>query len=78
MIGVLLLIGASWLFGGIAADFVGGAPLTVTDKHFAEWFHQRTAPGLTAAMQIIAECVEAAVAWAKPWKRALVGRCRRA
>lgn len=53
--GVLLLIGASWLFGGIAEDVITGDPLTVTDKHVAEWFHQRTAPGLTAAMQVITD-----------------------
>ena len=32
-IGVLLLIGASWLFGGIAEDVMTGDPLTVTDQH---------------------------------------------
>lgn len=51
--GVLLLIGASWLFGGIAEDVVTGDPLTVVDQHVADWFHQRTTPGLTAAMQVI-------------------------
>ena len=54
-IGVLLLIGASWLFGGIAEDIVTGDPLTVFDKHVAEWFHHHTAPGLTAAMQVITD-----------------------
>ena len=52
-IGVLLLIGASWLFGGIAQDVVTGDPLTVIDKNVAEWFHERRTPGLTTTMQLV-------------------------
>ena len=52
-IGVLLLIGASWLFGGIAQDVVAGDPLTVIDKNVAEWFHERRTPGLTTTMQLV-------------------------
>ncbi len=52
-IGVLLLIGASWLFGGIAQDVVTGDPLTVIDKYVAEWFHERRTPGLTTTMQLV-------------------------
>ena len=51
--GVLLLIGASWLFGGIAQDVVAGDPLTVIDKNVAEWFHERRTPGLTTTMQFV-------------------------
>jgi membrane protein DedA with SNARE-associated domain/membrane-associated phospholipid phosphatase len=50
---VLLLIGASWLFGGIAEDVVAGDPLTVVDAHVAAWFHERATPGLTTAMQYV-------------------------
>ncbi|MFH0907821.1 MAG: bifunctional DedA family/phosphatase PAP2 family protein [bacterium] len=50
---VLLLIGASWLFGGIAEDVVAGDPLTVVDAHVAAWFHARATPGLTTAMQCV-------------------------
>jgi undecaprenyl-diphosphatase len=75
--GVLLLIGASWLFGGIAEDVVTGDPLTVTDTHVAEWFHQRTTPGLTAAMQVISAfasplwvtCVAVVTGLVLWWKR---------
>jgi undecaprenyl-diphosphatase len=75
--GVLLLIGALWLFGGIAEDVVTGDPLTVTDKHVAEWFHQRATPGLTAAMQIITDfasplwvtCVAVIIGLGLCWKR---------
>lgn len=52
-LGVLLLIGASWLFGGIAEDVVAGDPLTVIDKRVADWFHARRTPGLTTAMQVV-------------------------
>ena len=52
-IGVLLLIGASWLFGGIAQDVVAGDPLTVIDKYVAEWFHEHRTPGLTTTMQLV-------------------------
>jgi len=52
-IGVLLLIGASWLFGAIAQDVLAGDPLTVIDKNVAEWFHERRTPGLTTTMQLV-------------------------
>ena len=52
-IGVLLLVSASWLFGGIAEDVVAGDPLTVFDQNVAQWFHERRTPGLTAAMQLV-------------------------
>ncbi|MBK5273575.1 MAG: bifunctional DedA family/phosphatase PAP2 family protein [Desulfuromonadales bacterium] len=52
-IGVLLIIGASWLFGAIAQDVVAGDPLTVLDTVVAEWFHERRTPGLTTAMQLV-------------------------
>lgn len=52
-VGVLLLIGASWLFGGIAEDVLTGDPLTVMDQNVADWFHERRTPGLTAVMQFV-------------------------
>jgi undecaprenyl-diphosphatase len=52
-IGVLLIIGASWLFGGNAEDVVTGDPLTVVDRHIAQWFHERRPPGLTITMQFV-------------------------
>jgi membrane-associated phospholipid phosphatase len=52
-VGALVLIGATWLFGGIAEDVVTGDPLTVIDKQVATWFHDRTTPTLIAAMRII-------------------------
>ncbi len=58
--GVLLLIGASWLFGGIAQDVVAGDPLTVVDKNVADWFHERRTPGLTTTMQVVSGLASAA------------------
>ena len=52
-IGVVLLVGASWMFGGIAEDVMNGDPLTITDKHVADWLHHRATPEVTAAMQVI-------------------------
>ena len=77
MMGALLLISASWLFGGIAEDVITGDPLTVTDKHVAEWFHHHTTPGLTAAMQVITDfaaplwvtCVAVATGLVLWWKQ---------
>ena len=51
--GALVLIGAGWLFGGIAQDVVSGDPLTVVDAQVAAWFHARAVPTLTSAMLLI-------------------------
>jgi undecaprenyl-diphosphatase len=55
-LGILLLVGAAWMFGGIAEDVVTRDHLTVTDKHIAEWFNHRATPGLKTAMQVISGC----------------------
>lgn len=52
-LGALVLIGASWLFGGIAEDVLTGDPLTVIDVRVAEWFHARATPVLTQSMLVI-------------------------
>jgi undecaprenyl-diphosphatase len=59
--GLLFLIGSSWLFGGISEDVMHGDPLTVIDKKFAEWVHERTTPGMLAVMQLITDL--ASLAW---------------
>jgi membrane protein DedA with SNARE-associated domain/membrane-associated phospholipid phosphatase len=51
--GILILIGASWLFGGIAQDVVAGDQLTIIDKNLALWFHRSQTSGLTTMMQIV-------------------------
>jgi len=52
-IGAIILIGASWIFGGIAEDVVTGDPLTVVDREIAVWLHRHAAPTLTEAMKFI-------------------------
>jgi hypothetical protein len=45
-----LVIGAAWLFGGIAEDVVTGDPLTLVDKQLAIWFYNHTTPALNRTM----------------------------
>jgi hypothetical protein len=52
-LGALLLIGASWLFGGIAEDVLTGDPLTIVDVRVADWFHAHATPLLTESMLAI-------------------------
>ena len=76
-VGMVLLIGASWLFGGIAQGMVAGDPLTVVDRHVAEWFHTGRTPGMTATMQFVSGLASPAwvavittvAAWGLWWKR---------
>ena len=82
-VGVLLLCGASWLFGGIAQDVVAGDPLTVIDARVASWFHERRTPGMTIAMQFVSSLASAtwvtsvalltalALFWKRYWYRLL-------
>ncbi len=49
----LVLIGASWLFGGIAEDVVTGDPLTVVDVLVADWLHVHAKPAITQLMLVI-------------------------
>lgn len=49
-LGALVLVGASWLFGGIAEDVLTGDPLTVVDVQVAHWFHERATPAVTQFM----------------------------
>ena len=52
-LGALILIGASWLFGGIAEDVVNGDPLILVDAQVAAWFHARAVPSITLSMWLI-------------------------
>lgn len=52
-IGAVILIGAGWIFGGIAEDVVTGDPLTVVDREIAVWLHLHATPTLTGAMKFI-------------------------
>lgn len=77
-LGALTLIGAGWLFGGIAEDVVTGDPLTVVDARVAAWFHARAIPTLTRPMLLITNLhgtlgitlLSLALALVLIWKRA--------
>lgn len=78
-IGALILIGASWLFGGIAEDVVSGDPLTLVDLRVTQWFHEHATPLLTQAMLVVTNIhgpipvtaavvlIAAYLAWKKNW-----------
>ena len=50
--GALVLLGASWLFGGISEDVLAGDPLTIVDLHVAEWFNAHASPLVTQWMLV--------------------------
>ena len=52
-LGALLLLGASWLFGGIAEDVVSGDALTRVDLQVAQWFHVHATAPVTRALLVI-------------------------
>lgn len=52
-LGALVLIAASWLFGGIAEDVLTSDPLTVVDVQVAQWLRAHTEPALTTFMLLI-------------------------
>ena len=51
-LGVLLLIGATWLFGGVAEDVVTEDPLTKIDAQITRWFRAHATPNVTRYMLI--------------------------
>jgi membrane protein DedA with SNARE-associated domain len=64
-VGVLVFVGAAWLFGGIAEDVVNGDPLTVFDRRIAAWFAAHETPGLLRAMSTIS--------WLHTWPLGFLG-----
>ncbi len=54
-LGAIVLIGAAWLFGGIAEDVMHGDPLTVLDVGVSAWLHARMAPPLTTVMRFFTQ-----------------------
>ena len=52
-LGALALLGAGWLFGGIAEDVVSGDPLTLVDLQVAQWFHAHAMAPVTRAMLVV-------------------------
>jgi membrane-associated phospholipid phosphatase len=54
-VGTLVLLGASWLFGGITEDVLRDDPLAVVDRLVADWFEAHSVPALTRAMLSISQ-----------------------
>lgn len=54
-LGTLVLLGASWLFGGITEDVLHNDPLAFVDRLVADWFEAHSAPALTRAMLSISQ-----------------------
>ncbi|MBK4734682.1 bifunctional DedA family/phosphatase PAP2 family protein [Noviherbaspirillum pedocola] len=77
--GAVILIGASWLFGGIAEDVLTGDPLTIIDVRVASWFHEHATPAVTRVMlavthlngplaiSVYATLVAVYLAWKRNW-----------
>jgi membrane-associated phospholipid phosphatase len=77
--GAAVLLGASWLFGGIAEDVMSGDPITVIDVQVSQWFHAHAHPLLTRAMLVVTHLhgpaavmlavalIAAYLAWKRNW-----------
>ena len=49
-VGVVLIVVAAWLFGGIAEDVVNNEAITLLDVKVAQWFHAHASAGMTGLM----------------------------
>lgn len=85
-LGVLLFVGAAWLFGGITEDVIHGDPLTVFDQRAAAWFAAHETPGLLAAMSVISGlhtwplallgvAFLIYIAWQRLWRWTVISLC---
>ena len=52
-IGTVVLVGAAWLFGGIAEDLITGDPLVLVDELISEWLRSHATPGLAMGMHFV-------------------------
>ena len=52
---VLLFIGATWLFAGVAEDVVTGDPLVKVDQMITHWFQRHSAAGVTRWMLLVTD-----------------------
>lgn len=52
-VGALIVIGASWLFGGIAKAVFSGNPLIIVDQRVADWLGAHATTGLTSFMTVV-------------------------
>lgn len=52
-VGVVLMLAAAWLFGGIAEDVVNNESITLLDVRMAQWFHANASTSMTHFMLVI-------------------------
>ncbi len=52
-VGILLMLFAAWVFGGIAEEVVEAEEITILDDWLARWFNARATPAFTQAMMYI-------------------------
>jgi undecaprenyl-diphosphatase len=52
-VGVVLMLVAAWVFGGIAEDVATGDPITLLDVQLAQWLHDHARPSVTRGMLFI-------------------------
>lgn len=52
-IGVVLMLAAAWLFGGIAEDVVHNEAITLLDVRIAQWFHLHASTSMTRFMLFV-------------------------
>lgn len=52
-VGVVLMLAAAWLFGGIAEDVVNNEAITLLDVRIAQWFHAHASTSMTHFMFLI-------------------------
>ncbi|CAN5197127.1 hypothetical protein BH11PSE10_BH11PSE10_16010 [soil metagenome] len=57
-VGVVAMIGAAWLFGGVAEDVVHRDPLIQVDAYVAQWLQDHSVAGLTTAMLAVSRAHE--------------------
>lgn len=53
--GTVILVGASWVLGGITQDVLAGDPLVAIDRYVAQWLNARTTTGLTQVLLVITQ-----------------------
>jgi undecaprenyl-diphosphatase len=75
--GAAVLVGAGWLFGGVAEDVVTGDALTLMDVFIAEWLHAHAFPSLTRFMLLVSRLHDPIHVGAAAFVLGLVLLCKR-
>lgn len=85
-VGILIFIGAAWLFGGITQDVIAGDPLTIVDHRLAAWFAAHENPRAVTLMSFISRLHAWPLAglgfafllyllWKREWRWAVISIC---